>query len=1309
MSKAKRVRTSKSKSLPKKARSVEDRKRAEAEVARLASFPELNPNAVVEVDFDGNIQYANPATENRFPGLAKLGSSHPFFSNWEFVVGTLQEDKKNTFGRETRIGEHWYYQHFYLVPKNQRVRIYTMNIDELKKAEDEVRAMSRFPAENPNPVMRISKDGVILYCNDAGLPILNEWKCQVGQPVPRSWCQLVADVFTSSTKKEFEEEYATRTFSFIFAPIAEGGYVNVYGLDVTEHKRAEEALKQSEEKYRSLFANMMDGYAFHKTIFDDKGKPVDYVFLEINEAFERLTGLSRAKVIGKRATEVLPGIENDPADWLGTYGKAVTTRQPIKFENYSIPLQKWYSVSAYSIEEDYLVVTFEDITERKKAEERLSQQALMLASANDAIIGYDLESQITFWNKGAQRLYGYSAEEVLGKRGSEVLTPTYTGVSREELINRVMSAGHLEVESIRSTRDGRKLNIDTHVILLRDEKSKPIGYLAIDRDITERKQAEEALGKAHEELEMRVQERTKELVEATTKLQDEIVERKRAEEAVKAGRKRFTDILEMLPAYLVLLTPDYHVSYANRFFREHFGEDHGRRCFEYLFGRTEPCEICETYKALKNMAPLEWEWTGPDGRNYYIFDSPFTDVDDSTLIMEVGIDITERKKAEEALQKAHAELETRVEERTRELKEASWKLQAEVAEHKRTEETILKEKQFSDTLINSLPGVFYAIDVDARFLLANNEFARVTGYSVKEITQMKAMDFFSAAEKGLIEERIKQVFDTGAANAEAHLLSKSGDAKRYYFTGVRIERDGVPILIGMGIDITERKQMENALRETRDYLDSLLDYANAPIIVWDPEFKISKFNHAFEHLTGYNTEEVVGKDLSVLFPKESKIESLTKIQRTLTERWEVVEIPIQRKDSEVRTVLWNSANIYAADGKTLMATIAQGQDITERKKAEQSLRESQFDLNRAQAVAKTGSWRLDLRRNELLWSDETYRIFGIPRGTPMTYEAFLAAIHPDDRAHVDQTWKAALQGEPYDIEHRIIVNGEVKWVREKAELEVELGIDALLGGFGTVQEVTEVKEMQAKLEEYSEHLEQLVEEKTEKLKEVERMATIGETAGMVGHDIRNPLQSIEGAVYLAKEEIKSLPAESQERKELNEILGIIEHQTIYIDNIVADLQDFARTPKPQPKEVEIQELVVESLAMVDIPENVQVQTAFQESLSKLTVDPVFMKRVFVNLIENAVQAMPNGGKLTLKVFRDEESTRICVEDTGVGISEEHKTKMFTPLFSTKSKGQGFGLSVCKKLVEAHKGEITFESKPGSTTFKIKLPLKKNVN
>ncbi|HMK37152.1 MAG TPA: ATP-binding protein [Desulfomonilaceae bacterium] len=136
----------------------------------------------------------------------------------------------------------------------------------------------------------------------------------------------------------------------------------------------------------------------------------------------------------------------------------------------------------------------------------------------------------------------------------------------------------------------------------------------------------------------------------------DVTEQRRVEEAVGAERQRLYQVLDTLPAYVVLLSEDYHVPFANRFFRERFGESQGKRCYEYLFGRTEPCEICETYTVMQTRAPHRWIWVGPDGRDYDIHDFPFTDSDGSQLVMEVGIDITEAKRAEAALNKTLADL-----------------------------------------------------------------------------------------------------------------------------------------------------------------------------------------------------------------------------------------------------------------------------------------------------------------------------------------------------------------------------------------------------------------------------------------------------------------------------------------------------------------------------------------------------------------------------------------------------------------------------------------------------------------------------
>jgi len=152
------------------------------------------------------------------------------------------------------------------------------------------------------------------------------------------------------------------------------------------------------------------------------------------------------------------------------------------------------------------------------------------------------------------------------------------------------------------------------------------------------------------------------------------------------------------------------------------------------------------------------------------------------------------------------------------------------------------------------------------------------------------------------------------------------------------------------------------------------------------------------------------------------------------------------RDEEGQIICWAGINL----------------DITRLKRAEEALRQNREDLARAQEVGQIGSWRMDVRRNILTWSDENYRIFGVPKGTPLTYQSFLETVHPEDRQFVDMMWQAALRGEPYELEHRIVAEGQARWVREKAYLEFDEA-GTLLGGFGITQDITERKQTEESL------------------------------------------------------------------------------------------------------------------------------------------------------------------------------------------------------------------------------------------------------
>lgn len=374
----------------------------------------------------------------------------------------------------------------------------------------------------------------------------------------------------------------------------------------------------------------------------------------------------------------------------------------------------------------------------------LEDKAALLASlvecSNDAIVVKTLEGTILSWNAGAASIYGYETEEVIGRPISILVPP---GHANEEpgIVERIVQGEtihHYETE--RRRKDGRIINVSMGISPVRDKDGGIVGVATIARDITE-----------------------------------EVTARQQAESSLSAERRRFVDVLDNLPAFLILLTPDYHVSFANRYFREHFGEPDGRRCYELLFGRTEPCETCESYGVLKTNRPHEWVWKGPNERTYDILDVPFTDTDGSVLVMETGIDVTERKQAEDALRGVSA---------------------------------------YNRSLIEASPDPLVTIGPDGKITDVNEATVRVTGIPREELIGTDFSNYFTEPAKA--REGYLQVFAKGFVTDYPLTIRRRDGLLTAVLYNASVYKDAQGNVQGMfaaARDVTARRKAEEELAE----------------------------------------------------------------------------------------------------------------------------------------------------------------------------------------------------------------------------------------------------------------------------------------------------------------------------------------------------------------------------------------------------------------------------------------------------------------------------------------------------------------
>ena len=249
---------------------------------------------------------------------------------------------------------------------------------------------------------------------------------------------------------------------------------------------------------------MNSGFALHKIVVNKNGKPIDYIFLDINSAFETLTGLNRNDILNKKVTEVLPGIENDPADWIERYGKVALTRQRIVFEHYSQNIGRWYSVQAFSPEKGQFITIFDDVTQKHRAETAIRQSEEKYRKLyEDAAIGIfhsSFEGRFLDVNPSLARMLGYETPQDVLDAIHDIAEQIYVEPqARDEVMSQLMNKGEtIKIENRYRRKDGSEWNANLHLRYVYDTNGKPICLEGFVEDITERKYIEQALRESEE-------------------------------------------------------------------------------------------------------------------------------------------------------------------------------------------------------------------------------------------------------------------------------------------------------------------------------------------------------------------------------------------------------------------------------------------------------------------------------------------------------------------------------------------------------------------------------------------------------------------------------------------------------------------------------------------------------------------------------------------------------------------------------------------------------------------------------------------
>jgi PAS domain S-box-containing protein len=666
----------------------------------------------------------------------------------------------------------------------------------------------------------------------------------------------------------------------------------------------------------------------------------------------------------------------------------------------------------------------------------------------------------------------------------------------------------------------------------------------------------------------------------------------------------------------------------------------------------------------------------------------------------------------------------------------------DVTECKKSRDALQKEKSMLQEVMNGAENMHLVyLDSDFNFVRVNEAYAKTCGYKPEEMIGKNHFTLYPDQE---VEAIFKRVRDTGVPTKfhdRPFVFPDQPERGVTYWDWtlkpVKNEAGEVEGLVFSLVETTERKKAEEALQASeerhRAISDITTDFVFSCVKTPQKKFVINWMAGAAEKVFGYSASEIRNKgcwrftvqpqDLSIF---EEKVTGLKLGQSSVS------ELRVTHKNGSTRWLEAVARMEQDNRNPKNYRLFGACRDITERKKTEEALLRSEKKYRRLYETSQDGIMARDLQGRMINCNRAYSRMLGYSKKELRTLSVY--RLLPEKwRMRRDELYKQIVETGVSKVFEREYIRKDGS-VFQASVRSWSLTDDSgkVVGVWSVVRDISELKKTEeelrkaewvarhraqelevikakledkaAEVEEYATHMEELAEERASQLQDAQRLATIGTTAGMIGHDIRNPLQAIVGDLYLLGSDVGSLP-DGEEKESMKESIASIRKSAEYIDKIVQDLQDYAKPLNPVAAETDLEEICEEVLMTNDFVENVDVSFEVQEEGKKLDADADMLKRILSNLVSNAIQAMPQGGKVVIRAFKDAGDVVITVEDSGVGIPEDAKDKLFTPLFTTKSKGQGFGLAVVKRMTEALGGTVTFESEKGKgTKFIVRFPI-----